>query len=137
MNKEEFLLDMLDYYTVDPEGRRCRNDGNCWYSPETANKPTSEGCAIGRKLDRNVANLIDKEHCLGIGISSLMDETDNDLPDFMYELGCSFLEACQSIHDKDDNWDFANMCLTNEGRLNVLDTVERFDLDKSKFEKYL
>lgn len=137
MTKEEFLLDMLDYYTVDPEGRRCRNDSNCWYSPETIDKKTSEGCAIGRCLDKDNAISIDRDFELGVGIKDLIDDKDVRIPDYMYDLGYNFLDRCQSLHDKNDNWDFTNISLSSKGQIELADMINKFDLDKSKFEKYL
>lgn len=137
MTKDEFLLDMLDYYTVDPEGRRCKQDYDCFYSPDTINKPTSEGCAIGRKLDKENADSIDRDFEDGVSIQELIEDEDSRIPQYMYELGYNFLNSCQSLHDKNDNWDFTNMFLSSKGQTELADMINKFDLDKSKFEKYL
>lgn len=137
MSKEEFLLDMLEYYAVDPEGRRCRGEGMCFYSPETANKPTSEGCAVGRKLDRSVANAIDKKYPCGLGIRDIMDERFEGIPDYMYDLGYKFIGDCQNLHDVSENWDFTKMSLSLIGQIEVETLIKDYNLDKSKFEKYL
>ncbi len=136
MNKEEFLLDMLDYYTVDPEGRRCNSEAGCYYSPETIGKTTSEGCAIGRKLNTDFANRLDEEWDGGIGISEIINDYP-DFPDYMYDFDINFLSECQELHDMPYNWDFNSIGLSTVGKKLVERMIEKFNLDKSKFEKYL
>ncbi len=133
MNKEEFLLDMLDYYTVDPEGRRCRDENNCYYSPETVHKPTSEGCAIGRHLNADLAKQLDDEKA-GY-IIDVFDVHINDLPEWMLTVGEQFLSSCQTLHDSNIYW--TDNELTYEGRRQLKFIVMQHDLDLSKFEKYL
>lgn len=137
MNKEEFLLDMLDYYTVDPEGRRCRSEAGYYYSPETIGKTTSEGCAIGRKLDREFANKLDEEYHGGVSISNQLLKDHPNFPEYMYKFDINFLRMCQELHDRKYNWDFDFTGLSTVGKTLVKDIIERFNLDKSKFEKYL
>lgn len=136
MTKEEFLLDMLDYYTVDPEGRRCNSEAGCYYSPETIGKTTSEGCAIGRKLDREFANRLDEEWDGGISVQDII-KTYPDFPEYMYEFDINFLSECQELHDMPYNWDFDFTGLSTVGKKSVESMIQKFDLDKSKFEKYL
>ena len=138
MTKEEFLLDMLDYYTVDPEGRRCSNsETGCYYSPETIGKTASEGCAIGRKLDREFANRLDEEYHEGVSISNQLLKDHPNFPEYMYKFDMNFLCMCQELHDMKYNWDFNFTGLSTVGKNLVKVIIQKFDLDKSKFEKYL
>lgn len=135
MTKEEFLLDMLDYYIVDPEGRRCNSEAGCYYSPETIGKETSEGCAIGRKLDRVLANDLDSGG-MSLCISDAISEY-TVFPDYMYKLPIAFLSAIQVLHDKKENWDFENTGLSMQGVAEVVRIVKTYGLDLSKFNKCL
>lgn len=137
MNKEEFLLDMLDYYTVDPEGRRCNSDGICFYSPKYAHKEgRSEGCAIGRHLPEDVAKYFDK--LKGAGINSIFRDTRLlvKLPEWLSDLGMPFLNRCQQFHDIKLLWG-EDIGLSSGGQNMLRDIISTFNLDKSKFEKYL
>jgi len=133
MNKEEFLLDMLDYYTVDPEGRRCRNNKECVYSSKSISKTSSEGCAIGRHLNPDLAKQLD-EDTIGdiIDVFSMRKEY---LPDWMQIMGKEFLSSCQTLHDSNRYW--TDKELTHEGRRQLKFIVMQYDLDLSKFKRYL
>lgn len=51
MTPEEFIDSTVEYYSTDPVNRRCVNDdGDCLYSPITADRLQSDGCAIGRHM---------------------------------------------------------------------------------------
>lgn len=52
MTKEDFLIDTLEYYCENPSERRNKKQRGCPYSSV---KATSEGCAIGRHLDKETA----------------------------------------------------------------------------------
>ena len=55
MTREEFLLDMLEYYTVNSTRRCIDTAGCCSYS---AISKYTEGCAIGRLLDKEDAQVL-------------------------------------------------------------------------------
>jgi hypothetical protein len=99
--REEFLTDMLEYYSVDPIARRCKNSaGKCVYSPIS---PGSEGCAIGRHLpERLSAELDDKYRVSNNSVCNV--EIFRQLPKWMQELGMNFLGDMQALHDDDQSW---------------------------------
>jgi hypothetical protein len=104
--REAFLNETVEYYSADPVGRRCRgrNGGGfdgCEYAPETLGKQaTSEGCAIGRKLPREIALELDE-----LQAGSVCDHlTWNRLPEELTSLGQEFLQAVQTLHDISDYW---------------------------------
>lgn len=134
MNKEEFLLDMLDYYTVDPENRRCQIEGECKYSPETLHLSTSEGCAIGRHVTKEAALYLDNEY---VSVNNIFARSSylKLLPEWLSDLGVDFLKHCQNLHDHNNHWN--NKGLTHVGKEAVEMIIKEFNLDKSKFEKYL
>lgn len=135
MTQEEILLDALEYYTVDPVGRRCSNNGICYYSPKTIHKEaTSEGCLIGRLLPPELAQKIDTGE-FEIGIGSVILEGMYRLPDFMNEDNIDFLEKCQRLHDGDRNWTDAG--LSKQGIQGVSEIIERYNFDVNKFSKFL
>ena len=110
--RKEFLDDMVAYYRVDPAARRSVSsrtaydpDGfgyvsnQCTYAPI---KETSEGCAIGRCLSRNQAELFDKSSSAGSGAT--VATIFIYLPEKLRALGRDFLTAVQAFHDVDSNW---------------------------------
>lgn len=101
----DFLNDMIDYYSENPVERRCTNEERgCFYSPETINLPNSEGCAIGRKLPRDLANTIDKNG--EYDITSVFDDPGYFplIPEELKCLGVDFLLLVQGLHDNNNNW---------------------------------
>ena len=62
MNLEEILIDTLEYYTGHPE-RKCSSSTKCAYNPATIGKEkVTEGCAIGRLIDAELATILDEEN---------------------------------------------------------------------------
>jgi hypothetical protein len=117
----EFLQEGFDYYWNKPE-RRCMStdsDGmlKCQYIPTE----TSEGCFIGRRLDRELAESLPN---YAVNEDSFPFEK---LPDWMKELGQNFLSYPQKFHDKkylfDKNSDFINSLL-NEDYFIQFDIIE-------------
>lgn len=134
MTREAFLLDMLEYYCVNPVERRCASRGTCKYSPKSLQLTTSEGCAIGRKLDPDIAFKIDEDQW-DINVSSLIREAHYKLPAYMNLENKGFFESCQYLHDMRDFWDSRG--LSNRGKIQVESMILDNALDITKFEKFL
>lgn len=129
------MLNALEYYTVDPFGRRCADSGDCKYSPYSLDKQeSSEGCLIGRLLSPELAKLIDEEYD-SVNIDTLIWDEKYSLPNFMNADNARFLRACQNLHDIRHNW--SQIGLSGEGQGRLLDIIEEYNLDKSQFEKFL
>jgi hypothetical protein len=109
--RKEFLDDMVAYYRVDPAARRSVDsrtayypDGysyvsnQCTYAPI---KETSEGCAIGRCLSREQAELFDKNSSAGVATVATIFIY---LPEKLKALGRDFLTVVQAFHDVHSNW---------------------------------
>lgn len=97
--REDFLIDMLVYYLSDMKNRICVHEfeqKGC-YSPITAEKPLSEGCAIGRKLSKKLQLELDNIDDFGISVHS--DLVFLKLPKKLQKLGKDFLLSCQNLHD--------------------------------------
>ncbi len=122
--KEEFLLDLLTYYTTDTK-RRCLIGTQCKYSP-IGHATGSEGCAIGRHLDADLQVRLDDNEC-GLGVNE--PTIFNQLPEWMQALGQKFLGKCQSIHDDSESW--AENMLSSYGRYRVGDLVKDYNLNIS------
>jgi len=84
-----FLDDTANFYTSKNRGTK---DFICNYSA-TKNSP---GCAIGRHLFTNVAEILDN---LGNIVLIFSDGYDHLLPKWMREMGQEFLSAVQCLHD--------------------------------------
>jgi hypothetical protein len=114
MTELELLEDTIKYYSENTE-RRCVNVKSCYYSPITAHKEgISEGCAIGRHLDKDFALQIDKydddfDGDSGIiqVLSVMLEEEENKskFPDWMLKMNPNFLQDIQGLHDANSNWD--------------------------------
>jgi hypothetical protein len=90
--REALLQDALDYYWGKPK-HQCLMKGSemlCSYTPSE----TSEGCAIGRLVELDVAEKLQEinhainEHLFGL------------LPEWLQAMGMNFLYALQKCHDK-------------------------------------
>jgi len=122
MTELELLEDTIKYYSENPE-RRCVVMRSCYYSPITAGKENiSEGCAIGRHLDKDFALQIDNEDddfggCSQIeNVLSIMlekEENKSKFPDWMLKMKPNFLSDIQGLHDGVSHWDKNG--LTQEG----------------------
>ena len=105
--REALLQDALDYYWGKPQ-HRCMVEGTshqCSYIPSK----TSEGCAIGRLVELEVAKSLQESNA-SIHISTQF----NKLPDWLKALGYNFLTRIQEMHDGKD---FVNKDKTNLIRL--------------------
>jgi len=135
MTEEEYLIDMLEYYTKDKNRRATTAVGPCVYSPTK----TSEGCAIGRHL---IGSLEDKKawDCSG-SISTCLDSiyrrNIKDIrPEWMKTMNTAFLEMIQNLHDIEHNWNEISG-LSEEGKKELIRIIQLFNLDFTKFTKYL
>ena len=131
--KEDFLLDMLEYYSEDPECRRCKTiNRSCSYSSETISKDTSEGCAIGRVIEPSLAREFD-ENMSGTGVSEsvIFDE----LPEWLQNLGQKFLISIQVLHDLGHNW--ITEGLSPSGIKKLTNIIAKYQLKKELFNNYL
>lgn len=104
-----FLVETAEHYTA---YNRCVDiNGVCTYSPAIVGKVgESEGCAIGRKLDTDLALKLDR---LGSGASVKNKVIWNLLPEDMRELGQDFLSFVQDLHDTERYWNY--MGLSEQG----------------------
>lgn len=104
MTELELLEDTVKYYSEDIR-RRCKRT-NCTYSPITVGKEgISEGCAIGRHLDKDFALEIDNLDLSCSGIMAVLEETDKSrFPEWMLKMKPNFLEHLQDLHDRDFYW---------------------------------
>ena len=119
--KLKILKETVEYYSPNPEKKRCQGitlEGykKCYYSGITANKET-DGCAIGRLLTLEQRQNIDKNFSEGITIGGLITNHSTYLPEDIIELGFSFLEALQDLHDTETSW--ADEGLSMEGLARV------------------
>jgi hypothetical protein len=135
MTNEEFLLDMLEYYTVSPLERRCIKDsGVCFYLASNSRKLTTQGCAIGRHLPSTVAEKWD------LGGGPILKIARNHslwalAPEWLKEMDIHFLAKVQRLHDSSSNWVEASLSLLGISFLGNI--ISEYGLDKTKFQKYL
>lgn len=90
--REALLQDALDYYWGKPK-RQCLMKGSdvlCSYTPSE----TSEGCAIGRLVELEVA---EKLQDFNLAINERLFAL---LPEWLQAMGMDFLYALQKCHDK-------------------------------------
>ena len=86
--REEVLQDAINYYWGKPERRCVDLEGNCVYHPSN----TSEGCAIGRYIDPEIAR--------ELPLASVRDlRVQWHLPIWLKDMGNNFLETLQECHD--------------------------------------
>ncbi len=131
INKEAFLLDGLEYYTVDPKKRRCIVGAECQYSPSD----TSIGCFIGKHLDSETSKDFDKSFDFGgEDISGILKGNYNK-PEWINKNNIGFLFDCQNLHDEGCFWGESN--LSNEGKTELQTILNDHHISKDKFKKYL
>ena len=87
--REEVLQDSINYFWGRPE-RRCVNIYGCSYTPSRE----SEGCAIGRLVELEVAEKLAKTND-PINKPKQM----NLLPKWLGDMGVEFLDCLQTLHD--------------------------------------
>jgi hypothetical protein len=99
---KEFLDETVEYYSANPEGRRCTSMIGCHYSPQTARKFGSEGCAIGRKM--TPLNAIKADRLYTGGVKTLLREFPDLLPENLRRMPENFLVSVQNLHDSPMYW---------------------------------
>ena len=107
--RKAFLEDIVGFYKLNNRAIIIDNvEGpKCVYAPTQ----TSPGCAIGRCLPRESEAL----NYTGL-IGSYLSE-GRHLPDWMREMGVSFLQDMQSLHDNCSCWNESG--LSEEGKSRV------------------
>lgn len=89
--REALLQDAIDYYWGKPE-HQCLIEGSptvCSYIPSK----TSEGCAIGRLVELDVAEKLQETN------ESINDSLFALLPEWLQAMGFDFICALQKCHD--------------------------------------
>lgn len=110
--RAKVLQETIQYYSQDPQGRRCEDNRNCFYSPKTIGKEdTSEGCAVGRLLPPKLREKLDRDYS-GVGVS--YDELFKTLPQEIQDLGQMFLVNLQDLHDIDEYWNSEGLSESGE-----------------------
>jgi len=130
IDRQVKLLDeTMEYYSADPENRRCEgiqpiSGGKmCFYSPVKANKPLSQGCAIGRLVSKKLKLELDTVNPNGVGVNTIF----HLIPLKLQKLGLPFLMQLQSFHDT-KAWDESSLIqLTYE---NLRNEVKQGDYTK-------
>ena len=124
----QLLNETIAYYSENPTERRCvAKSGGCFYSPKSAGKPNSEGCAIGRLLSPNKKEQLDNEDSADTSVDFMFDY----LPKKVQSHGKQFLSALQQLHDGgEDNglkyW--SEKGLTEDGLKKVQEIKDLFNL---------
>ena len=91
-NRIKFLKDTLEYFNITNLGRN-----------EFGGYSYSDGCAIGRWLEPNLALELD-EYCEYKNTSVMEPDIFTRLPQALKKLGKDFLVAIQHLHDDEDYW---------------------------------
>ena len=125
MTQKEFLIDTINHYN---SSNRCSHqDGDCCYSPFTAGlEGKSEGCAIGRFMEPEVALEMDNKHDL-MNIRTLLNHEPDCISDWMKEFDIDFLTAIQNLHDADVYWN--KQGLSELGHEEVLKICKKFGIE--------
>lgn len=127
--KEEFFLDMLEFYTQDTDRRCVDENGHCFYYVKG-----KKGCAIGRFLNSKIAQGFDKEE---LHIRYIINHTLAGIPAWMFNFGANFLRQIQILHDENMYWDLKNKTLSDDGKRKVKDILKEYDISEEKFKKYI
>lgn len=101
----KFIESELGYYIADPS-KRSSNGNYCFY------RNGSNTCVIGKQIPKEKYT-----DSLEDGYSVSANEIFSLLPESVQQLGIPFLQACQGIHDNEDNW--TEVGLSEEGELAV------------------
>jgi len=131
MTPTEFLIDLLEYYTVDPKKRINKSD-SCKYAPILS---TSDGCALGRYLPLAIAQQWD---ILGEDIMDLCNRYNT--PPILKNLSHNFpgfLSDCQLLHDTSINWDDKGLTIAGKDFIRYICRIKSYNLDISDFTRWL
>lgn len=125
---EEILNDTIEYYRQDPKRRCVTLSGACVYSGKSARKDT-EGCAVGRLLDPQLAIEIDSIGTVPIKTifttwnnnlyeDHIYKEISNKIP-LLIKNNLNFFVDLQSLHDLRAFWDYDTFDLSESGKAHV------------------
>ena len=125
MTQKEFLIDTINHYNYN---NRCTNEEEeCYYSPLSAGlEGKSEGCAIGRFMEPEIALEMDKQY-ENASILALIQREPNCIPDWMKSFDLGFLDAVQNLHDRSIYWDEKG--LSKRGNERVLEICKEFEIE--------
>jgi len=140
-DREDFLLDTLEFYDADPKNRRAFNpiDLTCTYSP-IKGKKGNEGCAIGRHLSRHHQNKFDnfETDASWRGVKREAKRGNIKIPKYLINLDGNgvgnFLGRIQQLHDGSAFWNKDQ--ISGRGVAELKEIIINFGLRKSKFKKY-
>jgi hypothetical protein len=101
LTPEQILVDTLEYYSGHPE-RMCGSNSKCSYNPATIGKEEfTEGCAIGRLIDKNLAAKLDEENTAITSEITLEEIEAYSEPAYKkIKDNIDFFADLQDLHDK-------------------------------------
>lgn len=106
--RQEFLDEMVSFYSADPVDRRSINAGNtCYYRhPDGVRK-----CSIGRYIpdDKYDPDMEDRNVFVFINNEPSLVKFNNVLPVEIQNLSGFFLRKIQYLHDDDKSWDIEGL----------------------------
>ncbi len=103
-----FLEDTIKFYSEDVSRRAITGEGRCMYRTADGRK-----CAIGRHIP-------DDKYTKVIETSSVGELVMICLPEEIQELGKSFLNSVQMLHDNDIYWNQKGLSIEGEGRIECI-----------------
>ena len=105
MNALELLEDTVNFYSVDPVGRRAVDDnGFCFYV-----MPDGKRCAIGRFLSMQC----DDRH-ITMNILGLKDNRNEIFSEEISSIPGNLLRLIQNFHDTSSNWNLHGLSETGQ-----------------------
>ncbi len=128
MNEEDFLLDMLNYYTNDVARV---NHGYC-INKAGIKDPVGRFVADDETLKRwdNIGYMT--------SVITQYPEEIEHLPDWMREYDMKFLQEIQSFYDDNKFWNKVSYKgLTQLGKAMLIELLNNYKFNKKRFEKYI
>lgn len=115
--RRELLKETAETYTLlNRSIADTYGNAKCLYSPSQK----SPGCAIGRKISKELADKLDK--CVDSAVDN--DEIFVELPFELKKLGKEFLFAIQSLHDDENYWTETGLSECGKKRVeNILEKI--------------
>jgi hypothetical protein len=135
MPLEQILVDTLEYYNGHPE-RICGTESKCAYNPATIGKEeATEGCAIGRLIDTELATILDEENTSISTQGTIKDIRDYSEPLYnKIKENLSFFSELQVLHDKGEIAKFPLQYGTKEILQNL---IKKYNFNPELFTKWL
>lgn len=119
-SRKTILETGLRTYLEDPS-KRCRGEGECYYSGETASKPNSPGCMIGQFLSPEDRLKADGEGTMSVfAVINRAVRLGIQLPTWMNSKNECFLRECQELHDYKYNWNGEGLTAAGQERLQYI-----------------